>query len=466
MYKQYRPYRRFLVFMDLILTVLVFAVIVELRPDLPGRMVGAQDVVRQPVIYVAVLLLWHILFATSGVYDLSRLPYFSKQIGPFTSSFFLAVFIFAGLMYFSYRELSRMVVIYFAFTDYFVLLLFRYGLTVYLGMRNLGVGRTNVLIAGATEAGVQAAKIIKEQHGSIYNLVGFAHSDGGAHGDLPSALIGKLEDVPWLIREYNVELVLVMLPESGAQQMEKLIMDLYPLPVRIYLVPDLLKLTLLNSEVESFGDLMVIGIREPVIQGRRRVVKRAFDLIASSTLLTLFAPLFVAIAIAIRLDSKGPIIYRARRIGENGRIFEMLKFRSMVAGAEALQSQVQTLDEDGRPIYKVGGDPRVTRVGWFLRRTSLDELPQLINVFKGEMSLVGPRPEQPFITDHYEYWQWTRLAVPPGITGWWQVSGRSDLPMHLNTQYDLYYVRNYSFLLDIKILFKTIITVIKGTGAY
>jgi exopolysaccharide biosynthesis polyprenyl glycosylphosphotransferase len=466
MYKQYRRYRRFLVLADLILTVAVFALIVELRPYLPGRIVDSLEAYHAPQIYLTVLLLWHVLFATSGVYELSRLPYFTKQLGIFTSSYCLAVFIFAGFLYFTFRDVSRMLVVYFSITNYFVLLLLRFALTVYLAKKSWGMDRTPVLVVGVTDNGLHAAQTINAHHSSVYSVIGFADDDPPADQALPAPVIGTLADVPRLVKEHRIELVMIALPENRSVEAERLIMDLYGLPVRIYVVPDLFKLTLLQSEIETFGDLMVIGIREPAIEGFRRVAKRVFDLVASSILLLLTWPLFAVITLAIKLDSPGPIVYRARRVGENGKIFEMLKFRSMVVGAESLQVRVVRTDEQGREVFKSQGDPRVTRVGKILRRTSLDELPQLINVFKGEMSLVGPRPEQPFITEQYEYWQWARLAVPPGITGWWQVSGRSDLPMHLNTQYDLFYVRNYSFLLDLKILLKTVGVVIRGKGAY
>jgi lipopolysaccharide/colanic/teichoic acid biosynthesis glycosyltransferase len=171
------------------------------------------------------------------------------------------------------------------------------------------------------------------------------------------------------------------------------------------------------------------------------------------------------IGVAIRLDSKGPIFFKQERVGENGRLFTIFKFRSMSMGAD------QRLDftknaKPGQVIHKVENDPRVTRVGRLLRRTSLDELPQLINVIKGDMSLVGPRPEMPWLVDHYEAWQHKRFAVPQGITGWWQINGRSDKPMHLNTEYDLQYIQNYSLLLDMKILWDTIGAVLRGKGAY
>jgi len=172
-------------------------------------------------------------------------------------------------------------------------------------------------------------------------------------------------------------------------------------------------------------------------------------------------PLMLVIALAIKLDSPGPVIFKQRRVGENGRVFTICKFRTMTMGSDYVRAA-----RPGEEVHKVPDDPRVTRIGRFLRRWSLDELPNLFNVLKGDMSWVGPRPELLPIVDEYEPWQRQRLAVLPGMTGWWQVSGRSDLPLHLNTEYDLYYVRNYSIWLDLKILWKTIGAVLQGKGAY
>ncbi len=160
------------------------------------------------------------------------------------------------------------------------------------------------------------------------------------------------------------------------------------------------------------------------------------------------------------------MLFRQQRVGENGRLFTMYKFRSMVVNAEELQEQVNEVDEEGHIIHKKPNDPRVTRVGRFIRRYSLDELPQLFNVLKGDMSLVGPRPELPWLVEKYEPWQRKRFAVPQGITGWWQVNGRSDKPMHLHTEDDLFYIQNYSLWLDLLILWKTVWVVLRGKGAY
>jgi lipopolysaccharide/colanic/teichoic acid biosynthesis glycosyltransferase len=186
-----------------------------------------------------------------------------------------------------------------------------------------------------------------------------------------------------------------------------------------------------------------------------------------STILILPALIVMgAVALAVWLDDPGPVFFRQTRVGENGRLFKMYKFRTMVVGAEKMQSQVGKEDLQGRSIHKTPDDPRVTRVGRFLRRTSLDELPQIFNVLKGNMSLVGPRPELPFLVAKYERWQRTRFMVPQGITGWWQVNGRSDRPMHLNTEDDLYYIQNYSLLFDLRILVMTIWVALRGQGAY
>lgn len=205
---------------------------------------------------------------------------------------------------------------------------------------------------------------------------------------------------------------------------------------------------------------------ESPITGLRRFIKRAFDLIVSVVLGALLTPLFLAIALAVRLDSPGPVVIRQDRVGEKARIFRMYKFRSMVRNAEDLLDDLVLVDEDGQVAHKHRDDPRVTKVGRWLRKTSLDELPQLLNVVKGEMSLVGPRPEMPWIVQRYEDWQYRRFAVPQGMTGWWQVSGRSDRPMHMHTRDDLDYIDNYSIWLDLVLLARTVGEIFKARGAF
>jgi len=210
----------------------------------------------------------------------------------------------------------------------------------------------------------------------------------------------------------------------------------------------------------------LLTLKEPVLDPFQRLEKRAFDLIVTGLVLIPALPIMALIALAIRLDSPGPILFRQKRVGEGGVPFTILKFRTMRQDAEKLQAHHNHVDDEGNVIHKHEDDPRVTRVGRFLRRASFDELPQLFNILLGQMSLVGPRPEMPWLVDMYEPWQRKRFEVPQGLTGWWQINGRSDKPMHLHTEDDLYYIQHYSLLLDVKILLRTIKAVVLGHGAY
>jgi len=196
------------------------------------------------------------------------------------------------------------------------------------------------------------------------------------------------------------------------------------------------------------------------------MLKRSFDLLFGLFALIPALPLMALSVLMVYLEDGFPVIFRQKRVGRDGRLFEMLKIRTMVKNAEQLQSQVAKRDVDGNPIHKMKDDPRVTRVGRVLRRFSLDELPQLFHVLTGTMSLVGPRPEIPYLAEKYEPWQRKRFEILPGITGWWQVNGRRDQPMHLHIEDDLYYIQNYSVWLDLQIIVRTLWVVLTGKGSY
>ncbi|MGQ9816127.1 MAG: sugar transferase, partial [Candidatus Roseilinea sp.] len=232
------------------------------------------------------------------------------------------------------------------------------------------------------------------------------------------------------------------------------------------LAPDVLDLAWFGPRVVDLNGIPLLRLRESPLNGPARVVKRAMDITVSALGLALGAPLMLLIALLIKLDSPGPALIRQQRVGENGRLFGMLKFRTMWATQERESGGAEAQRSTGAVLHKRRDDPRVTRLGRVLRRFSLDELPQLLNVLKGDMSLVGPRPELPWLVDRYETWQRRRFAVPPGMTGWWQINGRSDRPMHLHVEDDLYYIRNYSLWLDIVILLKTVPAVLSGRGAF
>ncbi|XXU33766.1 exopolysaccharide biosynthesis polyprenyl glycosylphosphotransferase [Sorangium sp. So ce1000] len=193
--------------------------------------------------------------------------------------------------------------------------------------------------------------------------------------------------------------------------------------------------------------------------------KRVLDILVSSCLLVLLSPLLLVVAALIALTSPGPILFRQERVGRYGRTFEMLKFRSMVVNAEALRSSLMTRNEQAGPVFKIKNDPRVTRVGSILRKYSIDELPQLVNVLRGDMALVGPRPPLPSEVEKYEAWQRRRLSVRPGLTCVWQVSGRNNISFEEWMYLDMRYIDHWSIAEDIKLILKTVPVVIAGRGA-
>jgi len=275
-----------------------------------------------------------------------------------------------------------------------------------------------------------------------------------------------LDEITELIEAHDIEQVVFALPLWAHRRLIESVVELQRLPVDVMVVPDLFALAFARTIADEFHGFPVINLRGSAISEYDRVVKRVFDILVAVPLLLLVSPLMLLIAMLVKLDSPGPVIFRQERVGENGLHFIMYKFRTMHTDAEKHLGELIKTNSNGEIVFKHRDDPRVTRLGRFLRRYSLDELPQFLNVIKGEMSMVGPRPELPLLVDQYAPWQRRRWTVPPGITGWWQISGRSDNPMHLHVEDDLYYIANYSLNLDVAILLKTVRAVFRGRGAF
>jgi exopolysaccharide biosynthesis polyprenyl glycosylphosphotransferase len=238
------------------------------------------------------------------------------------------------------------------------------------------------------------------------------------------------------------------------------------LGVRVRIAPKTTELLLQRGQYVPGQGAPLFELRPPVLAGADWAVKRTFDLVVSMAVVLVGLPVWVLIAAAIKLDSRGPVLYRDKRVGVGQREFAMLKFRTMVQGAEVLQAELEAKNEAGGALFKIRDDPRVTRVGRLLRRFSIDELPQVLNVLRGEMSLVGPRPLP--LRDYRQLQEWhrRRYNVLPGITGLWQISGRSNLTFDDLVRLDFYYIENWSIWLDISILVKTLPAVLAGRGAY
>jgi len=335
-------------------------------------------------------------------------------------------------------------------------------------LRRRGVGVSRALIVGAGEIGRAVLSTIVGNPGLGYVATGFV-DDNPERANIDIGrfkALGGLNKLPELLSSLSIDEVIVTLPWSEHNRMARVVKQCERANVTVRIVPDMFQLSLSRVDMDSLGGIPVLRLREPSLRRGTLVTKRLLDLILTPLILVGSSVLLCAIAVAIKIDSRGPIIYRQRRVGRDGREFDILKFRSMVEDAEAHQAELAALNEADGPLFKIRDDPRLTRVGRWIRRTSLDELPQLFNVLRGEMSLVGPRPGTPEEVVQYQPWHRRRLDVYPGMTGMWQVKGRSDVPFDEMCLLDIYYIENWSLLLDLRILAQTVPHVLFGNGAY
>lgn len=456
---------------SILLTEAMLFLAMEIRKAIPFRVPlepGNEIIPWELIGLVAVIwLTLQLIFSTPRLVRTGRLL---DGIWRLIATVGLSSLTLAGMLFLSFRDTSRMFFIYFVLLDLVALVLFYSVARLIIRRRSQhGRVRSRVLVAGTGHTGMRLARGIADSTTGIPALVGFlspsSEEVGSTIGGVP--VLGKLEDAVPVIAESKIDEIIIALPLESHPRVVKLVRQLQSTPVHIKLVPDFLDFAVMHASVDYVEGLPVVGLRGPALNDQARIAKRMFDILSSVLLLAISAIPMLVIAFLVRRDSPGPALYFSDRVGENGRLFKMYKFRTMVDGADQRFGEVKERDEHGTLSFKNPGDPRITPVGRWLRRTSLDELPQLINVLKGEMSLVGPRPELPeIVREEYEPWQWSRFTVPQGMTGWWQVHRRGYEHQHLCTADDLYYIQNYSLLLDIKILFRTVLVVFTGQGAY
>ena len=318
--------------------------------------------------------------------------------------------------------------------------------------RRRGYNLRHVLVVGS---GALSATVIERMHAhpeAGLRVIGALAEEPGSRGRLVHGVpvIGSLPDLKGLLARQHPDLVVIALPAAAAVHLEKILRDLDDELVNIRIVPEMPAIPMLRSRIEELDGLPLIGLREGPMVGWAAVRKRAFDIGVTLPALLLLAPLMAGIALAIRVTMGAPVLYRQERMGLDGRIFEMLKFRTMGRDAES---------ESG-PVWTVDGDPRRTPIGRVLRRANLDELPQLWNVLRGDMSLVGPRPERPVFIEQFRReipGYILRQKVKSGLTGWAQVHGwRGDTSLHERVEHDIHYIQNWSIGLDVRILLLTL----------
>lgn len=409
-------------------------------------------------------------FALSGVYRFRRGASLIDEIygvinGAFTGFVVTVFFVFFwrplvySRLFFLYATLLIIVFL-------IVARLARRG--VMRALRTRGVGVDRVLIVGSGEVGLTVMRNLMAQPELGFQVVGFVDDDPerGSTNIGRFQALGSTANLPAILRSQQVDEVIITLPWQQRRQILAITSQAARANVRPRIVPDLFQMSLSMVEMQNVAGIPMLTPNDTQLSPWARAFKRGVDVVGSAFGLLIFSPLLAIIALAIRLDSPGPVIFSQPRVGRQGKLFQVFKFRTMVKNADQIKDQVRHLNEAQGPMFKIRDDPRITRVGRFLRRTSLDELPQFWNSLLGDMSLVGPRPALPEEVADYADWHRQRLATAPGITGLWQISGRSDLSFEEMVLLDIYYIENWSPLLDLSILLRTIPQFIAGRGAY
>jgi exopolysaccharide biosynthesis polyprenyl glycosylphosphotransferase len=416
---------------------------------------------------------WHIVFSLLGFYRSQRLSSKQREIQKVIKAISLGsvVLWLAGLFYNSFLLSSQFIFLFFAIANILMIsgrLILRSALTqARLHGRNLRF----LVIVGTNSRAVQIAKDIEARPALGFRLVGFVDDEWNGTGEFGQNRFKRITDIAGFhdyLRHNVVDEVLVGLPiKSFYQRASEIINFCREQGIIVRYLPDIFNPRQKHSSLASFDEEPFETVSIGETDSWRNFVKRILDVSISFILILLLAPLFLVVAILIKTASPGPVFFVQDRVGLNKRKFRLCKFRTMILGAEKMRDELEELNEMSGPVFKISDDPRITAIGRFLRKTSIDELPQLFNVLQGDMSLVGPRPLP--LKDYSgfeEDWQRRRLSVLPGMTCLWQIGGRNNMSFDQWMQLDLQYIDQWSLFLDLTILAKTIPAVLKGTGAH
>jgi len=418
------------------------------------------------------LATWHVIFSALGLYHSKRLASRRSELIDVVKATTLGTLVLAAMaLVFSISLVNTtfLFVFWLAVTGPAIVsrLTLRYLLA---RLRTHHHNLRCMLIVGTNRRAVAFARKIESKPELGYRIVGFADSEWDGLREFRETgypLASGLEDFPNLLRRTVVDEVIMGLPvKSCYYEASRIAAACEEQGIMVRFPSSIFDLKLARTKAEEFDGDPVITLSTGSVQDWPAVVKRVMDLMVSLGLIIGLAPVLLLTALLIKLTSPGPIFFRQRRLGLNKRIFYIFKFRTMVADAEQQQNELEELNEVTGPVFKIRNDPRTTPLGRFLRKTSIDELPQLFNVVKGEMSLVGPRPLP--VRDYQGFdqdWQRRRFTVRPGITCLWQVNGRSAIPFEQWMELDMQYIDKWSLWLDLKILYRTIPAVLKGSGA-
>jgi exopolysaccharide biosynthesis polyprenyl glycosylphosphotransferase len=408
------------------------------------------------------------ILALRGLYRLPRAASALDDLSAiFTAGGLSVMLLFAGSTFVRYPAESRLTLIFAWVLITFLVVLARANWLWILGvMHQHGIGVARTLVVGDNTVGRMIMQGLAGRPHLGYEVAGFLATDGDSDFGRFRRL-GTPDELERVIRQERIAQVVIALPSASHEAIMRIVNHCRRDGVQFRFVPDLYEVSLGRLDIDTVSGIPLMGMKERGIHGLKFLTKRAIDVTLSLAILILFSWFFLPLALLIWIEDRGGSpLYGQIRVGRGGKHFKMQKFRSMRPGADQQLSSLLEYNEAEGPIFKMRDDPRRTRVGAFIRRWSIDELPQLWNVVKGEMSLVGPRPATPHEVAQYEEWQLHRLDTLPGITGLWQVSGRSELGFSEQVLMDITYIENWSIGLDLRILLRTIPAVLSGKGAF
>ncbi len=414
-------------------------------------------------------LIWVSIYALNGVYRGFRLQTNRKMTWNLFVSSVWATLASGSLIFLLKLELySRLYFSIFILTAFLLILaekrLFLYVLDI---IHSKGYNQENLLIVGTGKRARDFIRAVHMHRTWGLRIVGLIDDEHGLYGKEVEGyrVIGRLQDIPFLVNRLVIDRVIFVVPRLWLHRIEDALQACEEVGVSSSISLDLYNLHIAQTRQTDFNGYPLLEFETFHAQEWQLFIKRLIDIAISAVMLFLFSPLMVLVAILIKITSRGPVFFKQIRCGLNGRKFIFFKFRSMVANADELKNDLMQHNEMDGPVFKMKRDPRITPFGHFLRRTSIDELPQLFNVLKGDMSIVGPRPPLVNEVENYQIWQRRRLSLKPGITCIWQVSGRNKIGFDQWMKMDLDYIDHWSLLLDAKILIRTIFVVLIGYGA-
>lgn len=416
------------------------------------------------VFFVGVLLSWSITLSSMWLYQSKRLARWEDEFWDAVKAVgFCTLILAAMILVAEWSIVPKRFLVIFATVSFILFGLIRAYKRIFLRQLRLkGRNLRSVIIVGAGARGQKIAELINETPDIGYNFLGFVDDIEAEN------ILGKIDEFSDILVKNVIDEIIISLPiKTYYDKMESIAKAAEQQGVTVRIYSDLFNLRLARAVPGQISETPVLSLYTgPRLHGKRMMIKSVLDFIISAILLIVLSPLMILIALIIRLTSKGAAVFVQERIGLNKRPFKMFKFRTMIIDAEALQANLESQNEVDGPTFKIKNDPRITPVGKFLRKTSLDELPQLFNVLLGDLSLVGPRPLPLRDVQKFdEYWFNRRFSIKPGITCIWQISGRSETDFDKWILQDLEYIDKWSLTLDLKILLKTPKAVINGTGA-